>query len=305
MQRYILKRILQAIITAIVVVTAVFFMIRASGIDPTQMMIDPRSPKEAREVMKKALGLDKSLIVQYRIYMINMLQGDFGTSFIYSRPVMDLILERTFVSLKLTVSALFLTILFAIPIGVYSAVKRGGFIDIFGRAFAFLGISAPIFWVALVAIYIFSVKLRIFPVGGSKGLISMVLPVLVMAISHAAGLVRMTRSGMMDVLNADYITMARAKGVPRWIVTWKHAFKNASISISTMITLMMLGVLAGNVVIETIFAWPGLGWYIMQATLARDFPVVQAITILVSFAFIIINLMGDILYALLNPKIRY
>ena len=231
--------------------------------------------------------------------------GDFGDSFVYKRPVLDLIMERAPASIELSGAALLLAIIVAIPIGVYSAVKRGKFIDIAGRIFAFLGMSAPTFWVGLMGIYLLGVKAKLLPVGGRGGIESLILPTVVLAWGLAAGIARLARSGMMDVLNSDYITMARAKGVSEQVIIWKHAFKNASIPVVTMITLLMIIVLSGTVVTETIFAWPGLGRFIMTSVLNRDYPVVQGVTIVISFTFIVVNLLGDIIYAYLNPKIRY
>jgi len=205
----------------------------------------------------------------------------------------------------LTGTALLLSVIIALPIGVYSAAKRGKFIDIAGRVFAFLGMSAPTFWVGLVAIYLLAVKAQILPVGGRGGIESLLMPSCVLAWYLAAGIVRLTRSGMMDVLNCDYITMARAKGVPQQKVIWKHAFKNASIPVATMITLLMIIMLSGALVTETVFAWPGIGRFVITSVLSRDYPVVQGLVIVISFSFIVINLLGDILYAYLNPKIRY
>jgi peptide/nickel transport system permease protein len=304
MQRYIVIRIIQAVITSLILVTLVFAMIRTSG-SPLVWLVNPRSPAAAQERVKEMYGLDKPLVVQYQRYIVNMFKGDFGDSFVYKRPVLDLIMERAPASIELSGAALLLAIIVAIPIGVYSAVKRGKFIDIAGRIFAFLGMSAPTFWVGLMGIYLLGVKAKLLPVGGRGGIESLILPTVVLAWGLAAGIARLARSGMMDVLNSDYITMARAKGVSEQVIIWKHAFKNASIPVVTMITLLMIIVLSGTVVTETIFAWPGLGRFIMTSVLNRDYPVVQGVTIVISFTFIVVNLLGDIIYAYLNPKIRY
>jgi peptide/nickel transport system permease protein len=304
MQRYIVLRILQALITSFILVTAVFVLVRVSG-SPMIWLVPPRTPVAARAAIAAQYGLDKPILVQYGHYLLNILRGDFGKSFLYSRPAIEVLLQRVPATLELAGVALALAVVIAIPIGVYSAAYRGKFIDIAGRIFAFLGISMPTFWLGLMAIYVLGVKAKILPVGGRGGIETLIMPAGILSWALAAGIARITRSSMMDVLNADYITMARAKGVSEQKIIWKHAFKNASIPIVTMIMLLMIIVLSGDVVLENVFAWPGLGRLIMIAVFNRDYPVVQAVTIVISFTFILISLLADILYAYLNPKVRY
>jgi peptide/nickel transport system permease protein len=304
MQRYIITRLIQAVITALVLATAVFALVRISG-TPLTWLVSPHASAAAKEAIEAHYGLDKSILVQYERYLINIAHGNFGQSYVYSKSTLAVIWGRVPATLELTGTALLIALLIALPIGVYSAVYRGKFIDVVGRIFAFLGISAPSFWVGLMALYLFGVKAKILPVGGMGGIDHLILPALVLSWGLAAGLMRLARSGMLSVLNADYITMARAKGVSNQIVIWKHAFRNASIPVVTMIMLLMIIVLSGDVVIENIFSWSGVGRLIMTSTLSRDYPVVQAFTIVVSFTFVMVSLAADILYAFLNPTVRY
>jgi peptide/nickel transport system permease protein len=304
MQKFILIRFFQAIITSLLLVTVVFMLVRISG-DPLTWMVDPRTPIEVQEEVARMYGLDKPLIAQYGYYLYNMVQGDFGKSFFYKRSAMGVILERVPATLELTVTAMLLAIFIAIPIGVYSAVRRGKFLDGIVRLWAFLGISTPPFWLGLMLIYIFAVTLDILPVAGRGGIDNLIMPACVLAWALAAGMARLSRSGMLEVLNTDYITMARAKGVPEWKIIWKHAFKNAAIPVVTMTSLLMIMVLSGCIVLEAIFAWPGVGRLILDSVVRRDYTVVQAFVIFISFSFIMISMLADIAYAYLNPKIRY
>jgi peptide/nickel transport system permease protein len=304
MRRYIFTRVIQAIITALVLATVVFILVRISG-SPLNWLIGPRASPATIEMIKTHYGLDKSILVQYGRYLVNIVQGNFGESYVYQKSTLAVILSRVPATLELTGTALLIALIIAVPIGVYSAVKRGAFLDIAGRIFAFLGISAPSFWVGLMALYLFGVKVKILPIGGIGGIDHLILPAMVLSWGLAAGLMRLARSGMLSVLNSDYITMARAKGVSNQMVIWKHAFRNASIPVVTMMMFLMIVVLSGDVVIENIFSWPGLGQLILNSTMSRDYPVVQAFTLLISFTFVIISLFTDVLYAYLNPTVRY
>jgi peptide/nickel transport system permease protein len=304
MQRYIITRIIQAIITALILATAVFVLVRMSG-TPLTWLINPRAPEVQRQMIAAHYGLDKPLIVQYWRYLVNIIHGDFGQSYVYNKSALSVIWSRVPATLELTGFAVLISVIIGIPIGVYSAVKRGKFIDVAGRIFAFLGISAPSFWVGLMCLYLFGVKWGILPIGGRGGIDHLILPALVLSWGLAAGIVRLARSGMMDVINSDYITMARAKGVSEQMIIWKHAFRNACIPVVTMIMILMIVVLSGDVVLENIFSWAGLGQLIMTSTLSRDYPIVQAFTLIISFTFVVISLLADILYAYLNPRVRY
>lgn len=302
--RYILGRVIQAIILIIIVATIIFLIVRLTG-DPLEVVADPRASAEARQEIAEKLGLDKPLIVQYGIYMSNLVRGDFGKSFISQEPCLKLFLQRLPATLELTVAAMLLALIIALPIGVYSASRRGGFFDAAGRTFAFVGMAAPIFWTGIMAIWIFSVKLHLLPPGGRGGIENLVLPTITLGWVAAAGLLRLTRSSMIDILNFDYIRMARAKGLSEVTVLWKHAFKNAALPVLTFFVLLFILILGSAVITETVFSWPGVGRLLMSAVLSRDFPLVQTVVILLCVIYIGANLVVDLLYALLNPKIRY
>jgi len=304
MLKFILNRLFQAIITALILLTIVFIIIRLSG-DPIVWMVSPRASQEVRAEVIHRYGLDKSIIIQYFNYLGSMIKGDFGDSFYYSRPAMQVVMERVPVTLKLTGTAILISILLGLPFGIYAAVQRGRIPDIILRGVAFFAISTPSFWIGLMLIFIFSVKLRILPGGGDSGISSLILPAFTLALGLGGGIMRLTRSGMLGVWNNDYITMARAKGVPEVSLIWKHAFKNASIPVVTMVMMLMVIVISGDVLTENIFSWNGLGRLVMSSVFNRDYPIIQAFTMVICFTFVCISLLADILYAYINPKIRY
>lgn len=304
MGKYIVKRILQGFLTCLILVTIVFFLTRISG-DPTIWMISPKASGEVRLQIMAKYGLDKSGVEQYFYYIANIFRGDFGTSYFYNRPAMQVVFERLPVTLKLTGTALGLAIMIGIPIGVYSAAKKGSAFDVTARGVAFFTIAAPSFWIGLMLIYIFAVQLKALPAGGNTAPGAIILPSVTLALTLVGSILRLTRTGMMDELNNDYVKLARAKGASEGRVIWRHAFKNATIPVITMIMLLMVVVLSGDVVIENIFSWNGAGRLVMAAVFARDYPIVQAFTIFIGVSFVIISIIADILYAVVNPKIRY
>jgi peptide/nickel transport system permease protein len=304
MQRFILGRFVQALICVIIVATLVFIMVRFTG-DPLDILTDTRATEEDRRLVAENLGLDKPMIVQYARYLSQLARGNFGKSFHYRRPALDTVLERFPATLELTLTGMLLSLIIALPIGVYSAVRRGGLLDIIGRTFAYVGQAAPLFWTGIMGILIFSVKLGILPSGGRGGFQHLILPTCTLGWIGAAGILRLTRSSMLDALDTDYVKLARAKGLSEEIVIWKHALKNAALPVLTFFVILFVMLLGGAVVTETVFAWPGVGRLMMRAVLMRDFPIVQAVVILLSCAYIFANLIVDVLYAWLNPKIRY
>jgi peptide/nickel transport system permease protein len=301
--RYILGRVLQAIILVIVVATVVFLIVRLTG-DPLDTLTDPRATDQQRQEIAHNLGLDRPLIVQYGIFMGNLARGNFGKSLLSQEPCLRLFLQRLPATLELTFTAMFLALIIAIPIGVYSASRRGGVLDGVGRTFAFFGMAAPIFWTGIMAILVFSVTLRLLPAGGRHGFKSLILPACTLGWVAAAGLLRLTRSSMIDVLNFDYIRMARAKGLSNTVVLWKHGLRNAALPVLTFFVLLFILIISGAVVTETVFSWPGVGRLLMTAVLQRDFPLVQTIVILLCLMYVVANLVVDLLYSVLNPRVR-
>jgi peptide/nickel transport system permease protein len=303
MRLFILRRFLQAIIAVFVVASVVFILARLAS-NPLDYL-SPNAPEKQRQEIAEYWGLDKPIIVQYGHYLASLAQGDFGTSYFSRQPALATVVTRLPATIELWGVAMLIALIIGIPSGVYAAVRRGGQFDAIGRGFAFIGTAAPTFWVGIMAIYLFAVALGWLPVAGRGGFQYIVMPSLVLGWSIAAGVLRLTRSSMLDVLNTDYVTMARAKGLSERVVIWKHGFKNASLPVLTFFVLLLSSLVHGAVVTEMVFAWPGVGRLMMQAVTIGDFAIVQTVVILLSVTFIILNLIVDIMYAYLNPRIRY
>jgi peptide/nickel transport system permease protein len=283
----------------------VFLLGRLSG-DPVSMLLSQYSTEEDRVRITEQLGLNKPILEQYGIFILNALQGDLGKSVAGdNRPALTLILERFPASLKLALVALMISILIGIPLGVLSAVKRGSFLDASARLIALLGQSLPAFWLGIVLMYFFSVKLRLLPTSGYGGIQHFILPAATMGLFTVAAVTRLTRSSMLEVLDSEYIKLARIKGVSEAIVIWKHALRNSLLPVITFMGTFFATMITGAVVIETVFSWPGIGRLAYESILNRDFPVMQAVILFMTTLYILANLMVDILYAWVDPRIRY
>jgi peptide/nickel transport system permease protein len=283
----------------------VFLLGRLSG-DPVSMLLSQYSTEEDRVRITEQLGLNKPVLEQYGIFIFNALKGDLGKSVAGdNRPALTLILERFPASLKLALVALIISILIGIPLGVLSAVKRGSFLDAFARLLALLGQSLPAFWLGIVLMYFFSVKLRLLPTSGYGGIQHFILPAATMGLFTVAAVTRLTRSSMLEVLDSEYIKLARIKGVSEAIVIWKHALRNSLLPVITFMGTFFATMITGAVVIETVFSWPGIGRLAYESILNRDFPVMQAVILFMTTLYILANLMVDILYAWVDPRIRY
>ncbi|MCZ6614511.1 MAG: ABC transporter permease [Chloroflexi bacterium] len=305
MSRYIIKRSIHAVITLFVVSIVVFMIVRLSG-DPVLLLVPDEAPAEDYEEMRKLLRLDEHITVQYVIWMRQVLTGDLGESTTQRLPVATLILERFPATLQLTSLAFTFTLLIGLPIGVYAAAHRGGALDFLARGFAVFGQATPNFWMGIVFIMIFAVWLGWLPAAGREGGIKfLILPAVTIGWFPVAGVMRLTRSSMLEVLNSEYVKLARVKGVRESLVLWKHAFKNAALPVLTYSALIIVFMVRGSVIVETVFAWPGVGRLVLEAVYNRDFPIVQAVVLLFATFFITANLLVDITYAYLNPKIRY
>ncbi|MGH2394675.1 MAG: ABC transporter permease, partial [Candidatus Limnocylindria bacterium] len=250
-------------------------------------------------------GLDKPLPVQYAVYLQGMLSGDFGRSVLSRRPVLEHIWERLPNTLMLGAVGILFSIVIGVPIGVYSAVKRGTALDHGARVFAVLGQAVPTFWLGIMLILVFGVWLGWLPPGGKSGPESYILPAITLGYFTAAAIMRLTRSSMLEVLGAEYVKFARIKGLREQVVVWKHALKNATIPVLTFSVMLFVIFLGGAVVTETVFAWPGLGRLILEGINTRDYPIVQGGVMVFSAIYLVANLMVDVLYSYFNPKIRY
>lgn len=305
MQRYILIRIFQAFIALIGVSIIVFTLVRVSG-SPLDVLTPVDATAEDIARVKALWGLDEPLLVQYWKFVGNAVQLDFGPSLKFQgESAMGLIGEALPATLQLTGFALLFSIMMAVPIGVISAVKKGTIFDFGGKTVALLGQSLPSFWLGIVLIWIFAVTLGWLPASGRDTWVNMILPGVALGWFSVAAFMRLTRSAMLNVLDSEYIKFARVKGLPEWRVVWKHALKNAAIPPLTLFGIIAGTMVTGFVTIETVFAWPGVGQLALGAVLARDYSVVQGLVILISIMFITINLVVDILYAYLDPRVRY
>lgn len=304
MKKYLLQATLSALVSMLAVSAIVFFIVRLTG-NPIDLLISDYATPQERQELAQTLGMDKPIWEQYGMFIWKAVQGDFGKSIKSSRPALDLVMERLPASLQLGSVAMLVSILIAVPAGVYAARHRGKWLDVVVRAFAILGQATPSFWLGLILIYIFAVTLGWLPTAGRTGITSVVLPAVTMGWYGAAGIARLTRSSMLDVLDSEYVKLARAKGLAERLVIWKHAFRNAAIPLLTFTVMLFVVVIGGAVVTETVFAWPGVGRLVVDAVRSRDFPVVQAVVMLLSAMYISANFFADILYGLIHPKIRY
>jgi ABC-type dipeptide/oligopeptide/nickel transport system permease component len=304
MGRLVIIRIMQAIITLFVISMVVFALARASG-DPVMLMAPAMATLEDIEAVRQHLGLDKPIYEQYWIYLCNLSQGDLGKSIISRRPVATMIVERLPNTVSLGLSAIVLGILTSIVLGVRAASRVGTWQDSGVKFLAILGQAMPNFWLAIVAIYIFAVQLDWLPTSGMGSPAHYVLPVLVLSFFMLPIMMRLIRSSMLEVLDSEYVKLARIKGVSERLVIWKHALRNAIIPLLTAAGITFATIVTGAIIIETVFAWPGIGRMLYEAVLRRDFPVVQGITLLVAVVVLGVNLLVDILYAYVDPRIRY
>jgi ABC-type dipeptide/oligopeptide/nickel transport system permease component len=304
MIRYIVIRLIQTVVALIGIMIMVFFLVRASG-DPITLIQSPTSTPESIALLRVKLGLDKSIPQQFAIFMRDYIKGDFGYSFVQYRTVTTMVKEALPNTLKLGIPSFVIGMLLSLFLGILAATKRDSFFDNGVKFMAVLGQALPGFWVAIVAVMIFSVRWKLLPAQGMDSPINYVLPVGTMVFFLLPGMMRLVRSSMLDVLDSEYIKLARIKGLPERVVIWKHALRNALITPLTTAGMLFGGLVGGAIITENIFNWPGMGRLILSSTMARDFPVVQTITILVAIMVLTMNLVVDITYAYVDPQIRY
>lgn len=304
MLRYIIKRIIGVIPTLIIVVTFVFFFVRLIPGDPARLVAGPQATLEDVEVVREELGLNDPIPQQYVEYVTGLLHGDLGDSLRTKRPVAYEVSLRYMNTVKLTVFSLVWSVIVGVLLGVWSGKHRSKWQDYTGMTVAISGISMPSFWIGFLLIMVFSVNLKWFPTTGADSWKSFVLPGIALGTSIAAIIARFTRSSIIEVMKEDYIRTARAKGLREKTVIWKHAFRNAMISVVTVVGLQFGFLLGGSVVTESVFAFPGLGSLLVESVNYRDYNAIQSLILIFSLHFIVINLVVDILYALLNPEIK-
>ncbi|MEX2535090.1 MAG: ABC transporter permease [Trueperaceae bacterium] len=303
MSGYLLRRILGAIFVIWGVSTAIFLILQVAG-DPVEMLLSPEASDADATQLRAQLGLDDPIPIQYLRFLTGIVTLDFGESYRYGEPALEVVLERFPVSLLLTSAALGLALLLAIPLSIVAAANQGKLLDRAISSFSFLGQAVPVFWLGVMMIIVFGVKLGLLPTFGAGGLDHLVLPAVTLSVYPMAQFIRLTRSELLDVLRQDYIRTATAKGLFRRRVLLGHAFSNASIPLITMVGLNFGILLSGAVITETIFAWPGVGRLTLQAISTRDLPVIQAGVATIATAFVLINLFVDIAVTWLDPRIR-
>jgi ABC-type dipeptide/oligopeptide/nickel transport system permease component len=303
MLTYTLRKLGHTAFVALGVVTLVFMALRLSG-DPASTMLPGDASVEELTALRRALGLDRPLYVQYARFLTDAASGDFGTSFRHQEPALRLVLERLPATMELALTALLLAIVVAMPLGIVAALNRGRLVDVVAMAFAVVGQATPYFWMGIMLILVVSVELGWLPTSGRGGWQHLILPAVTLSTHFAAVLARLTRTSMLEVLGQNYVTTARAKGLSERAVILAHALKNAAVPVVTLIGLQFGTLLGGAVVTETIFAWPGVGRLAVQSIFVRDYPVVQAGVFVLALAFVAINLLVDLLYGLLDPRIR-
>ena len=297
-------RLFHALITIIAASVIVFLMVRLAPGDPALLMLGEMASEEAVAALRKEMGLDLPIHVQYVHYIAGILEGDFGQSIRAQRPALEYMLERLPATIELTGFSFLLSIVVGVPIGVVAAARPNSFIDSFARSIAFLAQATPGFWLGLMLIAIFAVQLRWLPPSGRDGFTNLIMPAVTLSAYLVGFVIRLVRSEMMDVLTADYVRTARAKGLPTYIVLYKHALKNAAMSVVTILGLQLGLILSGSVITETVFAWPGIGQLAILAIYNRDYPVVQVIVLFSVVAFVVINFCVDVFYGWIDPRIR-
>lgn len=304
MGRFLIRRLFTMIAVVFVISLLVFGLARLQG-DPRYLYLSEYTTEEQWEEMGRYLGLDKPLIVQYLIWLGKAVRGDMGVSLRESRPVTAAIAERIPATFQLAFAAWVFSVLVGWPLGILSAVKRSGTWDYLGRGFALFGQAIPAFWLAIVLILIFAERLQWLPSGRQEGLKNFIMPVFVLGWSTSASQLRLMRSAMLEVLDSEYIKLARAKGVTPGMVVFKHALRNALIPPITLTFLLLASFLTGTIVVESIFAWPGLGRLAIESVYQNDFPLISGVVLFATVAYVTANFLVDLAYVVIDPKIRF
>ena len=303
MQRYIVKRVGEAILALFALSIIIFLMVRMTG-DPALLMLPPDAGADALEDIQHSMGLDKPLVVQYGLFIRDYAHGSFGDSLRSKTPVSELVKDRLPNSLKLVGTAAVIVLLISIPLGVLSAVYRGTWIDTLATGFAVLGQAVPVFWLGILMIQLFTVKLGWLPSSGMGGLDHYIMPAFALGFFTVAAIQRLLRSSMLESMDSEYIKLARIKGLTEFKVVWKHALRNSMISVITLGGIYIAILITLGILVEVVFAWPGMGRLMFQGIVFRDFPVVQAVVLISAAIVIFSSLVVDIAYAYLDPRIR-
>jgi peptide/nickel transport system permease protein len=301
---FLLRRVAILIPTVIGAVTLVFFFLHMIPGDPVEVMLGETAQQADKERLRAELGLNLPLYVQYARFMAGIMQGDLGDSYFYRRPVARVIAERTPATVELALAAFLVAGLIAIPLGIVAALREGTAVDNASVLFSLVGVSMPNFLLGPLLIILFSIALGWFPVSGRGGILSLILPAVTLGTALAAILSRMTRASLLERLGEDYLTVARAKGLPEWKVILKHALRNALIPVITVMGLQIGVLLSGAIITENVFSWPGIGTLLINAIEARDYPLVQGCVLFITLSYVVVNLLTDLFYGWADPRIR-
>jgi len=304
MQRFIARRVAQSLGVLVVLALVVFALARVTG-NPADLLLPEDATRDDREHLLKALGLDRPLHEQLVKFLSGALHGDLGTSIRYRRPAVELFMERLPNTLTLVPLALISAVVIAIPLGLLAAVYRGTIIDRLSGAIAVLGIATPSFWLGIILIYVFSIKLGLLPSSRMGGPSHYVLPAITLGVFLVAGMMRLVRSSLLEVMGSEFVKLARLKGLSQTVVIWKHCLRNALIPVTTLFGVYFALLITGAIVTETVFAWPGVGRLTYEAVIFRDYPLLQAVILLKAIIVLGVNLGVDILYAYLDPRVRF
>jgi len=305
MRTYVVRRLWQSALTLVGVSVLVFLILRVVPGDPAKMLLPEGAPESAIEELNRQLGLREPLYVQYALFLESVFRGDFGQSFQYRAPALRVVLERLAATVQLALAAMGITVAVGVTLGIVAAVRRGTGYDYASTVLAVLGQSLPNFWLGIMLILLFGVALRWLPTSGFEGWRHLILPAVTLAAFPMALVARLTRSSMLEILGRDFIRTGRAKGLTERAVILRHALRNAAVPLLTVLGLQIGTLLGGAVITESVFAWPGMGKLVVDAIFFRDFPVVQTVLILSATLFVVINLLVDLLYTVIDPRIRY
>jgi len=301
---YVIRRLIHTIFVVFAALVVIFVLVRLSG-DPAAMMAGVDASPEDVARLHHEMGLDRPLYVQFGLFLEQAVRGDFGNSLRYGSSALPVVVERLPATIQLTVAAMVLTIVVGVPIGIISAVRRGTMLDRVTMIFAVLGQTIPVFWLGILLILLFAVRIHWFPTGGRGGVSHLILPAIALATFNVARVARLVRSEMLDVVDQEFIRVARSKGLTEQVIVLRHALRNAAIPVITILGLQIGHLLSGAVITETVFAWPGMGRLLVQAIQFRDFPVIQVAVLFLALTVAVINLLVDLSYAWLDPRIKY
>ncbi len=305
LMKFLVRRVLYCLLVVLGVSVIVFLIVHLTPGDPVYLMVSDAASEAEIEAMREKWGFNRPLYVQYGIFLSQLLQGDLGQSLFYKTDCLSIVMERLGPTLELTVTGMVLALLVGIPLGVMAGLKRGSARDLFTMFFAMIGQSMSPVWMSILLIFVFSVRLRIFPTYGYGTFGHLVLPMITVGLPMASLIARLTRSGMVDTLSEDYILALRAKGVPKKQINFKYALKNVLIPVVNMVGIKLGYFMGGAVVTETIFGWPGVGTLVVNAILSRDYPLVQAAILVTSILFVVINMIVDIICTFINPQLTF